>query len=197
MGRGSNTPGKSGGGKYGASKSSRGQIDIQLQNRDEKIDFIMNDLKVSKEEATDYADVVEYYTHKGYTDMRGGNNDEAVKDLEKFISKAPSYDGEIYRGIHFKDNNEANLFASQLQKGATIDMGGISSWSSNLDIAQAYAGLDNHHFLFRLKNKNGVGIDHLSYFQGEKEVLHSAKSKFKIKAINQNGNTYEVELQEV
>ena len=67
-------------------------------------------------------------------------------------------------------------------------MGGISSWSSEESIAQDFAdnrnkAEDSYRFIFETENKSGVGIDHLSNWVGENEVLHSSKTQYKIKEI--------------
>lgn len=210
------------GGKYGASKPSRGQLEpIEVSTDgmtfDNELDkakyqqdkifelqhqYVMNDIGVNEDEARKMLDAIYNFTGTNYGIIR---NEKEYNDgwansqrqyLEKYISKSPSYNGEIYRGLHL-DNKKGQEFVSQLQKGATIDMGGISSWSSDKRVANSFASNGTYSILFSCKNKSGVGIKHLSLISMESEVLQSSKSKFKIKSISQNGNRYEVELQEV
>lgn len=196
------------GGKYGTSKPSRGQITTQFLGKDEKVNFIKNDLNVSNEEALGYYKAIGYYTSYGYKDVRQWNSPSAQtaqKQLEDYISKSPTYNGEIYRGIHLSGKQGEN-FVNQLQKGAVIDMGGISSWSSELSVAKGFShkSSEDYHVIFKCKNKSGVGIQHLSQFFNESEVLQSSKSKFKIKSVKSSIDkgwigtyyTYTVELQE-
>ena len=159
---------------------------------------------MSNEEALRYYKAIGYYTSFGYKDVRQGNSPSAQtaqKQLEDYISKSPTYNGEIYRGMHLSGKQGEN-FVNQLQKGAVIDMGGISSWSSELSVAKSFANKSSdYHVIFKCKNKSGVGIQHLSQFFHESEVLQSSKSKFKIKSVKSSIdkgwiNSYEVELQE-
>ena len=95
--------------------------------------------------------------------------------LEDFIARAPKYKGAAYRGI--------NLDVQPFKKGQTIDMAGTSSWSTDEVIAKTFANsrIDREHcVIFRTKElKKGVEIDHLLEY-GEKEVLVSQTSKFKV-----------------
>ena len=95
--------------------------------------------------------------------------------LEDFIQRAPKYTGAAYRGI--------NLDVQPFKKGQTIDMAGTSSWSTDEKVAKTFANarLDREHcVIFRTKElKKGVEIDHLVDY-GEKEVLVSQTSKFKV-----------------
>ena len=54
-------------------------------------------------------------------------------------------------------------FVSQLQEGATMDMRGISSWSSDYQIASYFSNRfdSDYRFVFKVKNKSGVGIKFL------------------------------------
>ena len=116
----------------------------------------------------------------------------------------PKFDGKIYRGVAFdKDKGEKLLSELKAKKsnGATTDMKGISSWSSAENVADEFA--DNrpgeYKFIFEMNNKSGVGIDHLSEWFGEAEVLHSKTAKYIVKDIvpvENHKNRYRIILEE-
>ena len=149
--------------------------------------YIKDKTGVSDEEAEEIYGAIAHYTTTSYDDVRNmKNNDKSVveerKHLEEYISKAPKYEGNIYRGMHFNDDN----FVKQLEAGKIISMNGISSWSSDKNIAQAFSeqyGAKNQ-VIITTKNKSGVDISKLSAIEEEKEVLHSSKSYFNIVSID-------------
>lgn len=145
---------------------------------------------------------IQYYTKDGFREIRNGHAPEEERLIEKFIELHPKYDGKIWRGISLsKEKGERYLAELNKKKinGETTDMLSLSSWSSSEDIANDFA--DNregdYKFVFELENKSGVGIDHLSEWQGEEEVLQSGKVKYKIKDISIANNRYKVKIEEV
>ena len=130
-------------------------------------------------------EAVRYFTLDGHTAIRHGENEEARNAIENFIAISPAYEGEIYRGINL-DGRKAREFEAQLQEGATIEMGGISSWTSDYNVASDFSRSGNlsHKILFTIeKNKTGVDISELSANWSEREVIMSGKVKYKIKKV--------------
>lgn len=165
----------------------------------------MEDIGVSEKEARDINKNIASYTGTGFLKIRDLSNrdfDEARSLIDKYIEKAPPYDGEIYRGLAFNDGGN---FSKDLQNGNVIDMKGISSWSSNQEIAEKFINkLNNATYgvLFNCKNKKGVGIHHLSVLPNEEEVLQSSNAKFKINNVkvftNKRGlKVYQIDCEEV
>lgn len=95
------------------------------------------------------------------------------KDLEKLIEKLPRFNDTvpIYRRIQL--SNEA-IRGANWKVGAITDMKGASSWTSNKDV------FANRNIHFVTKNRSGVSVKHLSKYGDEDEVLHSAKSRWRI-----------------
>lgn len=91
----------------------------------------MQDTGVSEEEARKMNANIAAFTGSGYKGIRDLSNkeyNEARHLVEKYIEKAPPYDGEIYRGMTFNDNG---TFLEELKCDNILDMQGISSWSNN------------------------------------------------------------------
>lgn len=176
---------------------------------DKSIQQIQDYTGYDKTEAKKAYDTIKYYTSNGYSDIRVNKNSEEAKTIEDFIEKHPKFDGKIFRGIGFEKHKGIRylrfLFNS-LNNNTTIDMDGISSWSSEESIAEDFANNrnqaeDSYRFIFESENKSGVGIDHLSNWVGENEVLHSSKTQYKVKKIIQKENgkspLYRILLEEV
>ena len=183
-------------------RASRGQLD-KIQNYDDKVVQISKDTNVDETDAKIMLDNIEYFTHYGYQYVRKGENPFAEKVIETFIERSPTYNGEIYRGMVLRGEN-GNAFISQLKDGAEIDMKGISSWSSDVKVAKKFASLSGFEsrVILKSKNKSGVGIKHISKYASENEVIHSGKTKWKVKNVNYSYgddkiHNYEVELEEI
>lgn len=168
-------------------KESRPQL--PYNGEENAVNQIMKDLSVRKDEAEKIQGSIRHFTSDGYKKIRDPNTtwNKAIEDretLENFISKAPAYKGNIYRGIQL--DSVDNDFISNLKAGHNIDMRGISSWTSENKNAEwfAFKGDKPVSIIFSCKNKSGVGIEHLSMSSKENEVLQSSKSKFTIKNVN-------------
>lgn len=173
---------------YGLVRKARKQIEFQDEER--AISQIIEDLDVSRSEAEQIQLDIHYFTDSGYKEVRNKNTvldraKKARKSIEKYIETAPVYDGDIYRGIQL-DGEHGLTYIQALQEGATINMKGISSWSSEREIADWYAMKKEAQYsvVFACKNQSGVGIQHLSANDSECEVLQSGKMRFIIKKVD-------------
>ena len=162
-------------------------IDVQDDRHKEEREYIKENTGVSEEEAQEMYGAIAHYTTTSYDDIRdlSNNSDSVVKErenLEKYIEKAPKYEGEIYRGLSFRDDD----FVNQLEVGKVMDMRGISSWSADKNVARAFseAYMKKNQVVITMKNKTGVDISKISAIKEEKEVLQSSKTFYSIKSID-------------
>ena len=179
----------------------------------EKIDFISKNLGVSKEKAEEYNVSVAQYGGFSFNKIRkasyvGGTEfDEEIfagktvtsankiaKNLEEFIEKSPNWDGDIYRGI-----NLPRWTLNEFKQGDIIDMQGISSWSSNAEVANKFAkkGLDEKVIFHSKGTKQGTSIRHLAHYTEEDEVMISAKAKWSITNIQKVDNVTHIYVEEL
>ena len=160
---------------------------------DEKSKIISEKLKISKEHADQYLQAANEFLHEDDAGIRNSgyknlNNDKAIysKNLDEFINISPKYDGQIYRGIKVDDNTLKEFDTKNI--GTTIDMKGVSSWSSDMDVAKNYSKSATEHmtnrngvvFITNGNNKTGASTYHLSGFENEKEVTVPSTTKYKI-----------------
>ena len=179
----------------------------------EKVDFISKNLGVSKEKAEEYNVSVAQYGGFSFNKIRkasyvGGTEfDEEIfagktvtsankiaKNLEEFIEKSPKWDGDIYRGI-----NLPRWTLNEFKQGDIIDMQGISSWSSNAEVANKFAkkGLDEKVIFHSKGTKQGTSIRHLAHYTEEDEVMISAKAKWSITNIEKADNVTHIYVEEL
>jgi len=180
-----------------------------FNDKSKSLQQIIDQTGYTKERAEKVYDTIKYYTSAGYGEIRKNKESENAKIIEDFIQKHPKFDGIVYRGVGFENQKGKDYLNDLLYSKShnlPIDMGGISSWSSEESIAQDFAdnrnkANDSYRFIFETDNKSGVGIDHLSNWVGESEVLHSNKTKYAVKNILEieNGNSplYKIIVEEV
>ncbi len=129
------------------------------------------------------------YSDGKYKEIINGKEPEA-SILDEFINKAPKFDGSLYRGIIVPID-----FAKAYKPGETLNMKGVSSWSSKKDTAEDYSlgimedqnfkiGKDIAVVFVLPETNNGTSIKHVSKYQRENEVLVAASAKYKIKKID-------------
>lgn len=128
-------------------------------------------------------------------------------DLDDFIYRSEKYEGAIYRGLSLTEKDASEIIQN-LKKGKTMDMQGISSWSSNRNVSIRFADTKDKEkeicLLFNVENKSGTSIRELSEFPIEDEVLHPTTSRyilkdknFKVKTLPSGKRLIEVNLKEV
>lgn len=138
---------------------------------------------------------------KSYIKQMTGQSDEEIKGtlksfkayfsagqtshperLDKYIEDDHTYDGKIYRGMHF-DNADYQAFMKNISPGAKIQMKGNSSWSSNEEVAAGFAhrgaNETNSIMITCVQNRTSSPVSHLSHY-GEDEVLASSKASWTV-----------------
>lgn len=160
------------------------QLD-SLENDEEKIESIIQQTNMSKEEAEQVANALFGYNgDPNYCYFDGADSDirarrtkeaenMAIK-IQRYIDASPKYEGTIYRGMSVDDE-----MLSRLSVGSTFDESkyAISSWSSRQDIGQRFANVSvnyngGHRVVFEVSNhKHGAPVAHLSPTPIESEVL--------------------------
>ena len=129
-------------------------------------------------------------TTEEYLEMK-----KRIDSVEDFISRAPTYQGQIHRGVAVPPD-QMNEFMESLMKGnSTLSM---ESWSTDLKMAQEFAGLDkgvdfgdfvpkgkwktdaNHVVMTVLDNKHGVPVRGVSALAHEQEVLMPTGVRYKM-----------------
>ena len=102
--------------------------------------------------------------------------------IDRYIEKDHTFNGEIYRGMSFNDEDYAS-FMKDLAPGSEISMRRNSSWSSNEDDARIFAhtGQDdvNSIMIKCVKNRTSSPIAYLNS-QGEEEVIAHSKAKWTV-----------------
>ena len=174
---------------------------------DEGEEQIAKDLDVSIEEARDMGNAIcdysgydfQYIRCASQGDIEGMHRleeenedwidvDELIKkaeDIEKFIDLSPKWEGgAIERGIHFKDGSTFDTLIQQAERGDAIDMKGMTSWTSNADVALNFAETWNQKSNSVILKTNddrtelGTSIRHISRSRDEDEVLVSKEAEF-------------------
>ena len=171
---------------------------------EKSLQMLMKETGLSRAEAEKTYTAMSDYFSVGYTNIRAGQPPSAAKKaklIDKAIKKARAYNGEIYRGIHLEESTYGE-WAQGLKKGSTLDMQGISSWSSKKKVAESFARKGNssgQSVIFKVKSTNHAApVQHLSTFgSGEAEVLAPSFVKYKISSYVTKGNTTYVNLAEV
>jgi hypothetical protein len=175
----------------------------------------ISDEKVIKNTVTSIYD----YTLGDYYKIRQASkniDDKSIKDeytekaryIEKYLEIAPKYEGDVVRGIGLElDDIKAMLKSSE----KIIDMQGMSSWSSNIDVAEKFLEEIEEEevgIIFKISNSTqGSSITHLTNEPTEGEILFSKNQKYRIKDFKipftsdpdeiEIGDTVTIELEEI
>jgi len=167
---------------------------------DKTYEKVAKELKVSKEKATEMVDGVSNYSDGFYDDLRAASRGEQAdegtqkmaQDVEDFIKASPKWaGGQLHRGIKIYDMNDYAKILKSVQDGKPIDMRGMSSWSSDKDVAESFASAGKRHVILITNEKStshGTSIKHLSKYPHEQEVLMSKDAVFTPTRMEQKGD---------
>ena len=126
--------------------------------------------------------------------------------IEDFIQRAPKYEGEIYRGAGFSDEQGALEYIRGMGQGSgslTMD-----SWSANQGVANKFASGEalgfggavyDHRVVMKMPNKAGAPIETLSGVGAEREILQPSGVQYRVKEVTKKTTgkvtVYEVEME--
>ena len=113
--------------------------------------------------------------------------------LEAYIEKSPKYASSeaLYRGM--RDKNGLYDYFMNAKAGDIYVPKQLSSASSDKDVANDFARGKRSIFLeIQGPHRTATSLRHLSHYEGENEVVFSARSRFKIlsKSIDGKGHLY-------
>lgn len=183
--------GKALSGGYKPQKDVMGQPDCPMELRGKELvkyreDYLRSVLpNESEEEVKKINDSLYAYTTSGKKTTK-----EDVETIDRFIDKAPAYDGTIYRGLSFRYGYEYYDFVDSCKIGAIIENinpksgeNALSSWSSKGEVASRFANVYspeiNSVTLVCKRNKTSVPIQNMSdYGYGEAEVLAKSTARW-------------------
>ena len=191
------------------------QHDDRLYYTDAKKSYIQQQLNVSEATAAAMENGISSYSGSQYTDIRLAATNQFAKKyptvsqdyvdtlnkkvaaIEDYISKSPKFNGTTYRGINVSKTSLQSYIKSA-NAGKTIDMKGMSSWSSSEGTAQAFSNGSKGNkvvFVCSKGQPRGTSITALSGYN-ESEVLCSKSAKWKMtgyKGANNGIHYFEVE----
>lgn len=112
---------------------------------------------------------------------------ERVDACEEFITKSPKWNGgATYRGMHVSEGYLNELYEKS-KNGSTINMNGISSWSTSKNVAEGYAFPNPKapiRIIFETEDAQiGTSIAHISIHPNEKEILCSKDNEYFVSEI--------------
>lgn len=156
-------------------------------------------LDVSTRTGEQMAKALLSYTGSAFRDIKNASSgalksdfmeENYVKPLEKYISLAPKYYGDTFRGTTTTDSEMMSLINSY-RKGTKIAMHGISSWSREENVAkdflfantQGYSGKKNATvFVCKDKQDKGTSVSQFAPSENEnqKEILVSRDARYTI-----------------
>ena len=113
----------------------------------------------------------------------GGWQHADTETIDSYIDKDGAYDGEIYRGMQFTED-EYRQFMDGMEPGAKFGMKGYnSSWTTSDEMAIAFSrGNDRSVLIKCVKNKTSAPVAHLST-QGEDEVVAHSKTQWTVMGV--------------
>jgi len=166
---------------------------VEGLNHDKRIKMLMDQLNISKETAERYASAIEAYGEHTAA-MQAALKDTASQyhqkalDLESYIKATNRWaGGNTYKSLDVS----ADTFEKSNNIGETITFKGTNTWYSNKENVTGDVRLVSE------TQSKGTGINHLSVRSGDKEVLASDSSKYKIKKKYWEGNVLYVAVEEI
>lgn len=157
---------------------------------------IIEETGMGRKEAKEFHKCLLDYFGGDYLSYAKGEKKEDVDKIDAGLKRMGAYDGEIWRGMRFRDDAPEGAPDSggidafkNLEVGDEIGMKSVSSWSSDERAARKFASLssfaglepENSVMICCRKNKTSVGLQHISKFRGEEaEVLARSDTRWRV-----------------
>lgn len=176
--------------------------EYERMDKKEAVDEIMKQTGVSAEKADLMYESIRDFSFGAYQDMRtvqmGGTDiwdlrhsvkewKERVDACEEFITKSPKWNGgTTYRGMHVSESYLDELYEKS-KNGTTLNMNGISSWSTSKAVAEGYTFPNPKtplRIIFETDDAQlGTSIAHISIHPNEMEILCSKDNEYFVSEI--------------
>ncbi len=148
-------------------------LPIHLENRSVKTIAKLTGMNGIEIEKT--LNAIQKFTRAGFGKIRKaereGQRDDQIELLNKFMRKMPKYKGEIYRVMSLSEAS-IQCFIEQLKNhNLSYTLEAMSSFTSDLKVAENYSGSCYPVILRVKKNQSGVSIQDFSAMYSECEVL--------------------------
>ena len=176
--------------------------EYESMDKKEAVAEIMKQTGVSAEKADFMYESIRDFSFGAYQDMRtvqmGGTDvwdlhhsvkewKERVDACEEFIIKSPKWNGgTTYRGMHASESYLDELYEKS-KNGTTINMNGISSWSTSKAVAEGYTFPNPKtplRIIFETDDAQlGTSIAHISIHPNEREILCSKDNEYFVSEI--------------
>lgn len=104
--------------------------------------------------------------------------------LDDYVEHAPTYQGQISRGMHFEPGDGSyDDFMNQVHENGTITLGKPSSWTTDPETSRLYSHMgDNTYDSVEIvcnQNRTSTPINYIN-MQGEDEILSSSKASWTV-----------------
>ena len=176
--------------------------EYESMDKKEAVAEIMKQAGVSAGKADFMYESIRDFSFGAYQDMRtvqmGGTDvwdlhhsvkewKERVDACEEFIIKSPKWNGgTTYRGMHASEGYLDELYEKS-KNGTTINMNGISSWSTSKAVAEGYTFPNPKtplRIIFETDDAQlGTSIAHISIHPNEREILCSKDNEYFVSEI--------------
>lgn len=163
-----------------------------------RVDDIMKETSMDKKEAVKSVEAIDDYFTNYYPKWKNHREtEEDIDNINNLLSRMEPYDGTIYRGLHFDDEEVFNKYANA-EVGSEISTDTITSWSSEERVALRYADVSNYGVILVCENnESSVGVQHLSPFgKDEAEVMAQSTTQWEITKKELNGKIMTIYLKE-
>lgn len=147
---------------------------------------IMEETGYEQKEAKKFHNALIEWFGEDYENFTAGNRKEQERIINKGLARMGAYDGTIWRGMSFKEQEKSEYHKiAALAVGEIIPAKSVYAWSSEKDVAKNYSamGYDSKDSILLIceTNKSGVGMQHVSKFgQIEAEILAPSTTRYEI-----------------
>jgi predicted DNA-binding WGR domain protein len=149
----------------------------------------------------EYGSILLYTSNAIYRELNRVLREEDKKGIKRFLAYLrlllhsagglPVKPTQLYRGVSVD-------LSKQYTVGSTITWWGVSSCTSELQVAKNFAGsCASDSSLLTIDTKTACDISTISFYQNEKESLLMPGTQLKVISSKKNGKVAEIHLQEV
>lgn len=124
------------------------------------------------------------FTRSEYQSLRNlesrGQTNSKILLINQLIRRLPHFQGKIYRGLRFFKDYKFREFIENLKRDRTFNLDAMSSFTSDLLVAESYA-ISRYPVVLEVRDNNsGVAIEELAAMYAEHEVLAPRGTNYEV-----------------
>jgi len=160
------------------------EVEVELELDPSLIQQVHNLTGMSDGDVEQALNAISGFTRSEYKSIRNlesrGQSNSKILLINQLIRRMPYFQGKIYRGLRFFKEEKFQTFIEDLKRDRTLTLDAMSSFTSDLLVAESYS-VSRYPVVLEVRDNNsGVAIEEFAAMYVEHEVLAPRGTRYEV-----------------